>query len=236
MRKVLFKLSIIDAAALAAVLSVGCADLHESPLQNTRIPDVVVTPERIERRVGEAQQFAAWIIGGNSATDLFHWTVELDPFDYRPGRTANGVVSIDKATGLATCLKAGESPIYAIYRSNSDAKGYARLTCTAPEPQQLFNVMPGTVEVAVDRTATNLHVCAFRLQSSGGAVTFTVKSDHPALAAAVASGSISAGGFVFVSVFYNGPVGAPFSTTLRFVATSPQGTQEVQIPVKIGFK
>jgi hypothetical protein len=235
MRKVLFNLSIVGFAALATVLSVGCSD-YNNPLQNTRVPTVVVTPGSAERLVGETQQFSARVTGGNSATDLVDWGISYDPLDGGLGGSANGVVSIGRETGLATCLKAGSTNIIANYRGNNNGVGYARLICTAPAPPQLLNVMPGTVEVVVDRNATNLYVCAFRLQSSGGAVTFTLKSDHPALAAAVSSGSISAGGFVFVSVFYNGPVGAPFSTTLRFVATSPQGTQEVQVPVKIGFK
>jgi hypothetical protein len=235
MRKALFKLSIVDVAVLSAALSVGCSD-YENPLQNTRVPTVVVTPGEVERLVGETQQFSARVTGGNSATDLVDWGIEHAPWDGGLGRSANAVVSVDRATGLATCLKAGVSGIYAQYRGNNNAVGHARLTCTAPEPLQLLNVMPGTVEIDVDRNATNVHVCAFRLESSGGAVTFTLKSDHPSLAAAVSSGSIPAGSFVIVSVFYKGGAIAPFSTTLRFVATSPQGTQEVQVPVKIGFK
>jgi hypothetical protein len=235
MRKVLFKLSIVNIAVLSAVLSVGCND-YNNPLQNTRVPTVVVTPGTSEIRVGETQQFSARVTGGNSATDLVDWGIEHKPWDGGLGRSANAVITVDRSTGLATCLTAGLAGIYAQYRGNNNAVGHARLTCTAPEPPQLLNVMPGTVEVAVDQTATNLHVCAFRLESSGGAVTFTLKSDHPALAAAVSSGSISAGGVVIVSVFYKGGAIAPFSTTLRFVATSAQGTQEVQVPVKIGFK
>jgi hypothetical protein len=231
MQKNLFKLTMLA----AAVICTGCAD-YANPLQNTRVPTVVITPGSAERRVGETQQFSARVTGGNSATDLVDWVIEHDPFEAGLGRSANAVVSIDRASGLATCLKAGASSIYATYRGNTNATGSARLTCTAPEPPQLLNVTPGTVEVDVDRNATNLHVCAFRLQSFGGAVTFTLRSDHPALAAAVSSGSIPAGGAVVVSVFYKGGASAPFSTTVRFVATSPQGTQEVQVPVKIGFK
>jgi hypothetical protein len=235
MCKALCKPSTVAVGALAAVLGVGCAD-YANPLQNTRVPVTVVTPESAERRVGETQQFSARVTGGNSATDLVYWTLAHDPLQFDPGYTSNGVVSIGGESGMATCLSAGTVSIQATYRGNNNAKAYARLTCTAPVAPQLLNVIPGTVEVDVDRNGTNQHVCAFRLESSGGAVTFTLKSDHPALASAVSSGSIPAGGFVIVSVFYNGGAIAPFSTTVRFVATSPQGTQEVLIPVKIGFK
>jgi alpha-amylase len=228
MRKDLFKLSMLAVAALTAVrcetLNIGSGGTTK-PTEQSPVA-IAVAPPSAQADVGSSFQFVAAVTGVQGASEVATW------------RSTNQAIATVDTAGLARCVASGTAQIEASAVADASKVSGASLTCiAAPAPQvELVNVTPGTVEVDVDRNATNEHVCAFRLQSSDGAVTFTFKSDHPALAAAVPGGSIPAGGFVIVSVFYKGGVSAPFSTTVRFVATSPQGTQEVQVPVKIGFK
>jgi len=93
------------------------------------------------------------------------------------------------------------------------------------------------VDVNVDRNATNEHVCTFRVENiSSGPVTTTYTSDHPALVPNVSGGTVPAGGAGSVSVFYKVPQNQPFSASLTVKATTPEGEQNVKVPIKIGLK
>jgi hypothetical protein len=225
MREKLFKLSMLTAAAM---LTVGCETLNlgrpTEPSVVSPIDSVTVAPRVAELLVGRSLQFVATVSGFSDVSKAVEWI------------SNNKAIATVDYTGVALCVAPGTTTIVAVTAVDIEKRAGATLTCTAEPAPQLLNVTPGSVDVDVDRNATNVHVCTFRVQALAGAVTTTYKSDHPALVPAVSSGTIPAGGFVMVSVFFKGPQSAPFTTRLRFIATSSQGTQEVEVPVKIGFR
>jgi hypothetical protein len=226
MREKLFKLSMLTAAGL---LAVGCETLKiggpTEPTGVSPVEGVTITPRLAEAAVGHSAQFAAVVsLRGGGTSKAVTWN-STDP-----------IAAVDSA-GVARCVAAGVAAIYATAIADPAKMDASSLVCTAAEPApQLLNVTPGSVDVDVDRNATNVHVCTFRIQALAGAVTTTYKSDHPALVPAVSSGTIPAGGVVMVSVFFKGPQSVPFTAKLRFTASTAQGTQEVEVPVKIGFR
>ena len=221
------------------VLLTGCEASEDLRLSPSSTAKVTVTPSSVIRKVGESQQFVAQVTGGNSAaggnatSKAVDWLID-NQFSYIGPLPA----TLDQ-DGLATCLRPGSIQVSATYIFDERARGFGMLTCVASTPAELvlINVSPASVDVSVDRNATNEHVCTFRIENiAPGSVMTTYTSDHPALVPNVAGATLPAGGTGSLSVFYKGPSNQPFSTSVTVTATTPEGTQVVKVPIKIGFR
>ena len=227
-----------SAAFLVAVISVtsACRD-YDNPLVTVHeTPTVTVAPGSADIKVGETQQFTATVTGGNSVTNLVHWTVRHDFLQFDPGHQNNGIIQINNA-GVATCLTAGLTSVQATYTGNNNGRGYGRLTCRAITGPDLIGISPATVDIAINRTAVNEHVCAVTVENrTAGPVTVTVASEHAGFVVSPATVTLQSGAKTIVTVRANGTFTQPFIGIVVFKSTSSAGTEEERFTANVTLK